>query len=424
MSTIVTKINSFIIDGTTEIAKGSAIVGYRLEGITITTDFPSQGIVAYDIDWSDSTGNGSAFASLAALKEFASVNFFKAGGGVGEGGAGLPDGFLDSNGKINKSYFPDATLTGDEFTNPESSDPVLSGGYTDGKIHMRLDFLQDFIEDTVGGNSTTITDTEMKTESELNTAYGDMPARFIVIAPDTGSGMAYYKIQPGNTSMWYAWTIGRVDAGSPPVDPGDETIERTMRLNFGSEYSGTPSNSPFYWNTLKPTNTQLSSASGFTSELLVTDDNQTTSITASNLTAFDAGVAEISNAQSVAGNTGLYVNQIVNTSWQFNPGLSPDASIRLAGLTSSKLYDLYVQIVSSGDNTDQSAVTVGATSVNKNTLNNFGVSGDSEFNSSMWVKIENVVPVAGNIDIKVKKNSGTAYFFQLASMIIRQKPSA
>ena len=163
---------------------------------------------------------------------------------------------------------------------------------------------------------------------------------------------------------------------------GDYTVEKTIFLNLASEYSGGSMTSPTYTNKLNPTNSVLSTVNGYTSPNLVDTTNTPTGITIKNSGAFSGSAGEISGAQTTAGDTGVYQNVGVNTSWNLNGGSS--AKINFLGLNSAKYYQIYF-LMPASDNGSVRGVTISGTTKNKssNTSTSFGASGngltDGEF---------------------------------------------
>ncbi|WP_316736290.1 fibronectin type III domain-containing protein [Pedobacter aquatilis] len=193
------------------------------------------------------------------------------------------------------------------------------------------------------------------------------------------------------------------------------TVEKTVFVNFKSEYNGVPTSNPAYVNVAQPSNTTLQTASGYTSANLVDITNTPTGFQISNITPFAGAVGEISAAQTTAGDTGVYQNAMVNTGWIVNGG--NNAKLKIFGLNASKFYQLYFLMPTAQDTVR--GVTIGATTINKPvtaSATTFGVAGNG-LNDPQFIVFNNLTGT--QLEATITRVSGS-WEAALAMMVIEQ----
>lgn len=215
-----------------------------------------------------------------------------------------------------------------------------------------------------------------------------------------------------NASAWLFSTAAFTATGGAPY-----VVEKTVRINFNSQWAGDFGGGTPYWNYLKASNTQLAAADGFVSNALLADDNSSTSITLKNSGAFSASVGEIVAAQTTAGETGVFANAIVNSAWTLNTGAP--AAITLDNLNPAKFYQLYflMPVAISGSTVRKVTINgVSKTKTSTSLLASFGTVGNGLADNE-WIVYNNVT--GASIAAAFGKDSGD-YQVNLACMVIEE----
>lgn len=186
---------------------------------------------------------------------------------------------------------------------------------------------------------------------------------------------------------------------------GGETyiVEQTILINFRGEFAPDPTTPPPYFNVLAPTSSLITTANGYTSPELINSENVLTGITLINTGAFTGSGGQISTEQAAAGDTGVYPNPEVNTSWNISGGSS--AKVKLNNTNPAKFYQIYI-LMPAGSVPSVRGATIGGVTKNKTAvsiLGSFGTAGNG-LNDPEWIVFNNIT--GSSIEAALNRVSG------------------
>ena len=200
---------------------------------------------------------------------------------------------------------------------------------------------------------------------------------------------------------------------------GGGVVERTIRVNFQSEYSSNPTTSGVTWNNLKPTNAQLQQASGYSSPNFITDTGGATTISIINTSAFAGANAAVATPTPTES---IYPSEIVNSGWEFT-GLGNEYSIKLQGLKTDKVYQARLAGLSINNPTDTIIFKSSSVSGSVVSYNNFGTSSDNELTSNIFVLLSNLTPNS-NGELTLTMSGSVSGFTKFLTILHLQETSA
>lgn len=187
------------------------------------------------------------------------------------------------------------------------------------------------------------------------------------------SGTAYqYRVKASASG----YTDSNYATGTKSTETeGGYVVEQRIFVNFSDEYATLPTQTtPYYWNSLNPADSVLSTINGYTSTALKTDQNVTSALTLTNSAAFGGATAQIDPDQN--DNSGVFEDLVVNTAWSFTG--SSAAKLKINNVNSAKYVHLYF-LLPNGSSAVTRSVTIGGVEKQKVTstaYSGFGTAGN------------------------------------------------
>ncbi len=188
---------------------------------------------------------------------------------------------------------------------------------------------------------------------------------------------------------------------------------RQWRVDLNNEYGN--STPELGWNKINPTTTELTNANGFTSPGLLDSNNQATSITFTNTTAWQSSTPNVYPAAPDLG--GVFSTEIYRGAWEFG---STEVEIRFDNLDDTKFYQIYIIAASSSTNLETTwRANNGSDNIIGPLFNNFGSSAN-EWHSDPSLSYEyNVQSNGGSISLQFVK-SGTYFLSSISGIIVEE----
>lgn len=188
--------------------------------------------------------------------------------------------------------------------------------------------------------------------------------------------------------------------------------DRMWSIDMAGEYTALPIESGIIWNSFNPDATQVVTPNGKTLSNMLTESNQASTLSVTNLTAFEGGGDSF--IDYISSNP-VYPKIAVDS----GISLTDTGTLRFSGADPARTYDVYILTSDAAANTELQAVN-GVQTVSKVSFNNLPTDGDNRLTSPALMKLAAVTPNGSGVFDIVFTNIGTYYLAVISLIIIKE----